>query len=224
MKLAIQQISAEALVLSVALLGFVSTSCSTGTEEDTGYPTGNGGGGEETPSSGGASPQRGAGGSTNDSRNNDDLGAGGEGGSPPEQTPIYAHVTAVVVSGSAPDYNLSVSIESSDVDCTQFANWWEVLSEEGTLLYRRILTHSHTDENGTSDADAPGNTFTRSGGPIDLSSNQKVYVRAHMNTGGYNGAVMVGTMEEGFSVATDLVDDFAEAVESEEPQSARCDF
>jgi hypothetical protein len=119
---------------------------------------------------------------------------------------------------------LSVSIESADRDCTQFANWWEVLSEDGSLLYRRILTHSHTDENGSSDADSPGNTFTRSGGPISVMGSQKIYVRAHMNTGGYNGDVMVGTMEDGFSVATDLVPGFAKDVESEEPQSSRCDF
>jgi hypothetical protein len=137
---------------------------------------------------------------------------------------IFAHVRAVSVSGSEQSYTFNVSIESADIDCTQFANWWEVLSEDGALLYRRILNHSHTDENGSSDVDAPGNTFTRNGGPVEVDANQPVYVRAHMNTGGYNGDVFFGTAEGSFELAGDLPSDFAADVESAAPQSARCDF
>src|SRR5690606_27102740 len=96
----------------------------------------------------------------------------------------YANVVAVAASGDAGSFTFDVSIESADIDCSQYADWWEVLSEDGELIYRRILTHSHTDENGTSDPDAPGNTFTRSGGPIDIAADEVVVVRAHIGETG----------------------------------------
>jgi hypothetical protein len=136
----------------------------------------------------------------------------------------YANVTAVSITGSPPAYQFVISIESSDVDCTQYADWWEVLSEDGTLVYRRILEHSHTDENGTSDADAPGNTFTRDGGPVALAPEASVLVRAHMNVGGYNGRVMQGSPSGAFNDAAALAAGFAAGVESEAPQPAGCLF
>lgn len=149
------------------------------------------------------------------------MTAGGGSGSSDE---VYAHVTAVSTSGSAEAYRFEVSIESADIDCTQYADWWEVLSEDGALLYRRILEHSHTDENGTSDPDAPGNTFTRDGGPVPIAADTSVIVRAHMNNGGYNGRAMRGSAEKGFADAIDLEPDFAADVESEAPQPAGCAF
>ena len=137
----------------------------------------------------------------------------------------YANVVAVsVASGSEGAYTFSVSIESADIDCTQYANWWEVLTEDGALSYRRILDHSHTDANGSSDADKPGNTFTRTGGPVPVAADAVVLVRAHMSTGGYNGTVMRGSATEGFVQAPDIGVDFAAAVEALEPQSTSCAF
>ena len=60
----------------------------------------------------------------------------------------YANVTAVTASGDPGAYIFAVSVESADIDCGQYADWWELLSEDGSLIYRRILAHSHTDENG----------------------------------------------------------------------------
>ena len=155
------------------------------------------------------------------------TGAGGGtagGAGAPSDLP-YANVVAVVASGSEGSYTLNVSVESSDVDCSQFADWWEVVSEDGTLLYRRILEHSHTDDNGTSDADAPGNTFTRGGGPVDLAANDVVIVRAHMsNLDEYNGAVMRGSVAAGFETALDLDPDFAADLENADPQPEGCLF
>jgi hypothetical protein len=130
----------------------------------------------------------------------------------------------VSVSGEPGAYQFSVTVESQDVDCSQFANWWEVLTLDGELIYRRILQHSHTDENGTSDADAPGNSFTRSGGPVAALAEQVVVVRAHMNTGGYHGDVLVGPVAGDFSVSTTIGDDFAPDLEQVEPQPTGCDF
>lgn len=79
--------------------------------------------------------------------NNADSGA---------QVSVYANVTAVLTSGSDGCYTFSVSVESSDLDCSQYANWWEVVATDGCLVYRKILDHSHTDQNGTTDTGAPG--------------------------------------------------------------------
>jgi hypothetical protein len=134
-------------------------------------------------------------------------------------------VVAVTTEGEEQAYRFGVSIESADIDCTQFADWWEVLNEDGALLYRRILEHSHTDENGTSDADAPGNTFTRSGGPIAVAADTVVLVRAHMNNvDGYNGRVMRGSATTGFSDAPEITADFASDVKDDAPQPTSCAF
>lgn len=158
------------------------------------------------------------------------AGLGGEGGVPDGEggagasALLYANVTAVAVSGTDGAYTFDVSVESADIDCTQFADWWEVLGEDGALLYRRILEHSHTDENGASDANAPGNTFTRNGGPVPVGAQDVVYVRAHLNVGGYNGVVMRGTPSGVFTEALDLAPDFALAVEDDLPQPGECQF
>ena len=145
---------------------------------------------------------------------------GGEGGEPEP----YANVVAVTTSGDPGAYTFSVTIESADIDCSQYADWWEVLGVDGALVYRRILEHSHTDENGTTDTGAPGNTFTRAGGPVGVAETDELVVRAHMSVGGYHGAVRRGTPEDGFADSPDLGSDFAAGVENEEPLPTSCDF
>ncbi len=98
-----------------------------------------------------------------------------------------AVITEVQVSGTENNYSFSVRIKSPDTGCKQYADWWEVFDEDGNLLYRRILAHSHVDEQ----------PFTRSGGPINISENQFVYVRAHMNPLGYGSFGFAGTVKEG---------------------------
>lgn len=143
---------------------------------------------------------------------------------PPTEAGPRADVVAVSVSGSAGAYTFSVSIESDDVDCSQYANWWEVLDASGALLYRRILEHSHTDANGTTDPGAPGNTFTRTGGPVAVDADADVVVRAHMSSGGYGGRAMRGSVAGGFAAAPDLGATFAGSVEGAPPQPGRCQF
>jgi hypothetical protein len=148
------------------------------------------------------------------------------GGSPGAISDIHANVTAVLVRGAEGNYVFDVSVESSDIDCSQYANWWEVLDQNGSLLYKKILNHCHTDENGTSDPDAPGNTFTRSSDPdtIPLHASQVAIVRAHMNTAGYCGIAMRGTPTDGFAAAPDIGSGFAADVEHEDPQPTGCLF
>jgi hypothetical protein len=183
--------------------------------------------GDEPESGGGGdsnvgAPAAGAG-NANDGGASDGGASDGSGGASSTTAP-YAHVTSVSVSGEDGAYSFSVSIESADIDCSQFADFWEVLAEDGALLYRRILEHSHTDENGTTDPDAPGNTFTREGGPIAIDGARVVVVRAHMSTSGYNGRAMRGSPESGFTEAPDIDGTFAPGVEDLPPKPEICLF
>ena len=103
-----------------------------------------------------------------------------------------ADVIKVQVSGSPGAYNFSVTIRSPDTGCAQYADWWEVVGADGKLLYRRVLLHSHADEQ----------PFDRSGGPVPIQSDTTVWVRAHMNTTGYGGAALQGSPKSGFAAAT----------------------
>ena len=124
-----------------------------------------------------------------------------------------AAVTAVSVAGESRNFSFSVTIESPDTGCTQYADWWEVLSPNGELIYRRILTHSHVDEQ----------PFTRSGSPVEITAIDEVIVRAHMNSVGYGSQVFRGSVEAGFSAET--VDSaFAEELEISDPLPNSCAF
>lgn len=126
---------------------------------------------------------------------------------------VYADVISVAVSGNVNQYQFSVGISSPDTGCEQYADWWEVLSEDGELIYRRILLHSHVN-------DQP---FTRSGGPVDIEPDEVVIIRAHMNEAGYGGTIMIGSAESGFKI-TELPPDFAAGVEIEPPLPTGCNF
>jgi hypothetical protein len=130
-----------------------------------------------------------------------------------ETTEGVAQVTDVSISGSDNQYTFNVTISSPDLGCTQYANWWEVVDLEGNLLYRRILAHSHVDEQ----------PFTRSGGPIDISENTEVYIRAHMNTTSYGSKVFKGSVADGFT-SENLDLDFAKDLEEIDPLPSGCAF
>ncbi|MEP1035000.1 hypothetical protein [Ekhidna sp.] len=124
-----------------------------------------------------------------------------------------ADVTRVTASGSENNYSFSVTIASPDTGCDQYADWWEVVSEEGELIYRRILLHSHVNEQ----------PFKRSGGSVTVAKDQTVWVRAHMNNTGYGGVVMKGTVEDGFKVA-DFPDTLGVNLDKVEPLPGDCNF
>ncbi|MEM9077012.1 MAG: hypothetical protein AAGC43_08230 [Bacteroidota bacterium] len=124
-----------------------------------------------------------------------------------------AIITNVTVTGNENAYTFSVTISSPDLGCNQYADWWEVTDTEGNLVYRRILAHSHVNEQ----------PFTRSGGEVQVSPNTEVYVRAHMNNSGYGTKAFRGTVQGGFS-AFDLSTDFAGDLESSQPLPSGCAF
>jgi len=124
-----------------------------------------------------------------------------------------AAVTAVSFTGQANNYTLSVTIKSPDTGCDQYADWWEVFTAEGELIYRRILGHSHVTEQ----------PFTRSGGSVNVGPDDFIYVRAHMNNLGYGTSVFSGKIGEAL-VADTLAVDFAKELETAEPLPTNCAF
>ena len=138
-----------------------------------------------------------------------------EGGEPEldNSNRILADVISVQASGSEGAYQFTVGIGSPDTGCEQYADWWEVISEDGELIYRRILLHSHISEQ----------PFVRSGGPVSISPETVVWVRAHMNIGGYGGAAFKGSVQSGFIVA-DLDMDFAINLAETAPLPDGCAF
>jgi hypothetical protein len=106
---------------------------------------------------------------------------------PPMTDTVLAEVLEVKTTGAPNAYQFEVKVSSPDTGCDQYADWWEVLSEDGDLLYRRVLLHSHVNEQ----------PFTRSGGPVPIDENTVRVVRAHMKNGGYGGHAMT-SVETGF--------------------------
>ena len=132
---------------------------------------------------------------------------------PPVITGEFATIVSVTTSGADTNYSFSVGIKSPDKGCNQYANWWEVISEDGNLIYRRILGHSHVNEQ----------PFVRSGGSINITKDQVVFIRAHMNNSGYGTQTYKGSVANGFSsFITDQ--DFAKGIENNEPQPSGCAF
>jgi hypothetical protein len=126
---------------------------------------------------------------------------------------LFADVLSVQVSGSPGAYQFAVEVASPDTGCEQYADWWEVFSDDGGLLYRRILLHSHVGEQ----------PFVRSGGPVDIAADEAVYVRAHMNTVGYGGIVMKGTVQDGFQ-PVEVEAGLGSGLERVPPQPENCAF
>ncbi len=132
-----------------------------------------------------------------------------------EQENNGAKVTAVMASDRIPgSYRLLVTINSPDTGCNQYANWWEAVDEDGNLLYRRILAHSHINEQ----------PFTRDGGPISVNeTDQVITVRVHMSSQGYSNQAMRGSASKGFKPIT-LPPNFLPELAEAEPQPNECAF
>ena len=122
-------------------------------------------------------------------------------------------MVSVESEGEPGAYTFSVGIASPDTGCEQYADWWEILGENGEVLHRRILTHSHVEEQ----------PFVRSSGPVEIAPDRVVWVRAHMVPTGYGGAAWRGSVAGGFAEA-ELASDFAAGVEDEEPLPDGCRF
>lgn len=131
----------------------------------------------------------------------------------PANAPSRADVQGVAVRGSAGSYLFQVTVRSPDRGCDRYANWWEVVTPEGELVYRRVLRHSHVEEQ----------PFVRSGGPVPLAADQIVIVRAHMEPAGYGGTAYRGSAADGFRL-TRLAPDFAAELAQQEPLPETCAY
>ncbi len=126
---------------------------------------------------------------------------------------VKADVKHISATGTENNYNFSVTVKSDETGCAQYADWWEVLKQNGTLIYRRVLFHSHPSEQ----------PFTRSGGSIDIKEDEKVYIRVHMNNKGYTGNIFFGSVKDGFALADDKPT-FSYSIETEAPLPDGCAF
>ena len=124
-----------------------------------------------------------------------------------------AKVIAVDCVGGPNNYTISVTIESPDTGCDQYADWCEVFYPDSTLIYRRILAHSHVTEQ----------PFTRSGGVVAVGPDEFIYVRAHMNNTGYGTQVFSGNVREGL-VLDSLATSYAIGLETQAPLPDDCAF
>ena len=112
-----------------------------------------------------------------------------------------ADVVALAVAGAPGAYTFEVTVRSDDLGCDHYADWWDVRRATGELVYRRILNHSHVDEQ----------PFTRAGGPVAVSADEEVWVIAHLHPLGYTGAWMRGMVETGFQTVSEPVETSLEA-------------
>lgn len=122
-------------------------------------------------------------------------------------------VTQVEVAGNPGAYTFSVTLSSPDTGCDQYADWWEVFRADSSLVYRRILAHSHVNEQ----------PFSRSGGPADIQEDEIVFIRGHMNNLGYGQQVFKGSVKDGF-VMDSLEVSYAAGLASTAPLPDDCAF
>ena len=123
----------------------------------------------------------------------------------------HADVLGVVVRGEPRAYTMGVLVRSPDTGCERYAAWWEVLGADGALRYRRILEHSHVEEQ----------PFSRSGGPVEVDPDEELWIRAWLHPTGYGGRVMRGSVRGGF-VEAKVPEGFGAGVAP--PQLPPCSF
>ena len=132
---------------------------------------------------------------------------------PMPNSDLEAKVTSVEVTGNPRAYRFTVEISSPDTGCEQYADWWEVITPSGELIARRVLGHSHVNEQ----------PFKRSTEPVVIDPDQTVLVRAHMNNLGYGTSILKGSVMNGFDSDT-LSASFAKELETKSPLPGSCAF
>jgi len=99
-----------------------------------------------------------------------------------------ADVVAVEVRETAERvYQFEVSVRHSDEGREHYADRWEVVGPDGTLLATRTLNHPHVNEQ----------PFVRSLPEVKIPANiHSITVRAHDSVHGYGGATVTVTLPE----------------------------
>ena len=126
----------------------------------------------------------------------------------------YAEIKKVSANKSifGSSFLLSATIKSSDKDCNHYVNWWEAVSEDGKLLFRRTLAHPHSNEQ----------PFNRGGSTDSIKEDTVFYIRAHIHPFGYSEKGMKGSAKSGFVTVT-IPDGFAANLASSGEIPNSCD-
>ncbi|MEQ8804316.1 MAG: hypothetical protein RLO05_03935 [Rhodospirillales bacterium] len=101
--------------------------------------------------------------------------------------PALADASRVVQAAASPNgdgtYTVSATVRHGDTGWDHYADNFEVLAPDGTLLARRVLYHPHVNEQ----------PFTRSADGVDVPAGiTNVIVRAHDKVHGYGkGSVTI---------------------------------
>jgi len=99
-----------------------------------------------------------------------------------------ADVVGVRMTERGGTYNFSVTVRHADAGWEHYADKWEVVAPDGTVIDTRVLAHPHDNEQ----------PFTRSLGGVRIPAGlAKVRVRAHDKVHGYGGAEMDVDMKTG---------------------------
>lgn len=89
-----------------------------------------------------------------------------------------ADVVAVEVTASGDTYRFDVTVNHADEGWDHYADAWEVLAEDGSVLATRVLHHPHVEEQ----------PFTRSLGSVSIPEGiLRVRIRAHDSVHGHGG-------------------------------------
>lgn len=87
-------------------------------------------------------------------------------------------IDAKATKASDGTYTFLVTVKSDDTGWDKYADRWEVLTPEGTVLGVRVLAHPHEDEQ----------PFTREQSGIIIPASMKhVIIRAHDKVEGFGG-------------------------------------
>ncbi|WP_120496025.1 hypothetical protein [Kiloniella sp. EL199] len=77
-------------------------------------------------------------------------------------------------------WRFNVTVRHDDTGWDHYANRWEIITEDGTILATRVLHHPHENEQ----------PFTRSLSGVEIPKGvKKVFIRAHDSVHGYGGQV-----------------------------------
>ena len=104
---------------------------------------------------------------------------------------VQADQPQVIAAEASPNgdgsYTVSATIRHGDTGWDHYADNFEVLGPDGTVLERRVLYHPHVDEQ----------PFTRSVGGVNVPPGIKqVIVRAHDKVHGYGKATVTVTLPD----------------------------
>ncbi len=133
---------------------------------------------------------------------------------------IEGAVVLKVESDNSPSPNiLAAEIDSPDEDCDQYADWWEVLAPDGTLIQRQVIAKPHPDDQSfTSEM-----KLTQA-----LNPTQTVLIRAHFHgsyddegRSGYTDQALRGSVARGFRLVRPS-SQFAAWLDDEGEQPPEC--